>query len=123
MNFLSRFSHQTYIIMRASFGGMFAFHGFQKVFNVLNQHPVELGSQMWFGGMIELIAGLMIAAGVKTRYAAFLSSGTMAVAYIQYHWRFQGGVQLLPAINHGEHALLYAFVFLYIACKGKGSGA
>jgi putative oxidoreductase len=42
----------------------------------------------------------------------------MAVAYIQYHWKFQIGAQLFPAVNKGELALLYSFVFLLIACRG-----
>jgi putative oxidoreductase len=42
----------------------------------------------------------------------------MAVAYIQYHWKFQTGAQLFPAINKGELALLYSLVFLLIACRG-----
>jgi len=56
--------------------------------------------------------------GFQTRAAAFLCSGTMAVAYIQYHWKFQIGAQLFPAVNKGELALLYSLVFLLIACRG-----
>ena len=46
------------------------------------------------------------------------ASGTMAVAYFQFHWKFQLGPQLFPAINKGELAIFYCFVFLYIACRG-----
>ncbi len=56
--------------------------------------------------------------GFRTREAAFLCSGTMAVAYFQFHWKFQIGPQFFPAINKGELAVLYCFVFLCIACRG-----
>ncbi len=116
---LSPFTERAYALLRIVSGSMFAFHGLQKVFGVLGQtQPV--GTQMWFGGVIELVAGLAIAIGLFTRCAAFLASGTMAVAYFQFHWRFQGGSQLLPGINKGELPVLYAWLFLFIACRGSG---
>jgi putative oxidoreductase len=71
-----------------------------------------------YGGVIELVGGLAVMLGFHTRIAAFLCSGMMAVAYIQFHWIFQGGPELFPAINKGELAVLYCFVFLLIACRG-----
>ncbi len=62
----------------------------------------------------------MIALGVETRWAAFLASGTMAVAYIQFHWKLQYNLKLFPAINQGELAVMYCFLFLFIACHGGG---
>ena len=44
----------------------------------------------------------------------------MAVAYLQFHWRFAFGKEFFPAINKGELAVVYALVFLYIACRGGG---
>ena len=101
-------------------GLLFAFHGAQKLFGILMPPGIEipLFSQVWFGGVIELVCGLAIALGVKTTWAAFLASGTMAVAYIQFHWKGALGVSFLPAANGGEPALVYAFLFLYIACRG-----
>jgi len=84
------------------------------------QPALVVGSQMWFGGIIELVTGLAIAAGAFTSWAAFLASGTMAVAYVQFHWKLQFGAQFFPAVNQGELALLYSFLFLYIACRGGG---
>jgi putative oxidoreductase len=75
-------------------------------------------SQAWIGGVIELVTGLAIALGVKTTWAALLASGTMAVAYIQFHWKFAFGSGFLPVVNGGEPALVYCFLFLYIACRG-----
>jgi putative oxidoreductase len=92
---------------------------------ILGWHSTFLppaGSQLWFGGLIELGCGLLIALGLFTRPAAFLASGTMAVAYTQFHWKlaFASGTWL-PAINKGELALIYCFLFLFIAAHGGGS--
>ena len=75
---------------------------------------------MWFGGIIELVGGLLVMVGLQTRWAAFLASGTMAVAYFQFHWKLQLGSHFFPAINEGELAVIYCFVFLSIACHGGG---
>jgi len=52
--------------------------------------------QLWFGGIIELVGGVMVLLGLQTRAAAFLCSGTMAVAYIQYHWEVPNRSSALP---------------------------
>ena len=110
-----------YAVLRIATGILFAFHGAQKLFGWFLPPGIEIpvGSQVWIGGVIELVTGLLIAANVKTRWAAFLASGTMAVAYIQFHWRFAFDSKLLPAVNGGEPALMYCLLFLYIACRGK----
>jgi putative oxidoreductase len=110
-----------YPLLRIVAGVMFAFHGLQKLFGVLGSFQPAVGSQAWFGGIIELVAGLAIAAGLLTSWAAFLASGTMAVAYVQFHWKLALGAQFFPTVNKGELALLYAVVFLYIACRGGGA--
>ena len=100
---------------------MLAFVGLQKIFGVLSAHPPPaMGSQVWFGGLIELACGFLVLAGALTRPAAFLASGTMAVAYLQFHWKFAIDAKFFPALNQGELALIYAFLFLYIACRGAG---
>lgn len=93
----------------------------QKLFGVFTDKAPAFGSQIWLGGVIELVGGLAIAIGLFTTWAAFLSSGTMAVAYVQFHWKFDFTERVLPAMNKGELALLYAFLFLFIAAKGSGS--
>lgn len=110
-----------YALLRIVAGLMFSVHGMQKLFGVFTEKaPVAFGTQRWLGGVIELVTGLAIAGGAWTVWAAFLASGTMAVAYLQFHWKFQLGKQLVPAVNTGELALLYSFLFLYIACHGAG---
>lgn len=118
MNQLAKYNDQAYAVLRMVAGFMFSFHGAQKILGVLSDFQPPVGSQLWFGGLIELIAGLLILVGFQTRWAAFLASGEMAVAYFQFHWKFQFGPAFFPAINKGELAALYCFVFLCIACRG-----
>ncbi len=118
MKMLAKYSDHAYALMRIITGFMFAFHGAQKILGILSDFQPPLGSQLWFGGLIELVAGLAVMLGLKTRWAAFLCSGEMAVAYIQFHWKFQLGPKFFPAVNQGELAVLYCFVFLLIACRG-----
>jgi putative oxidoreductase len=118
---LSPLTEGSYALLRLLTGLFFSFHGLQKVFGVLSNFQPEAGSQLWIGGVIELVCGALIAVGFFTRFSAFLSSGTMAVAYAQFHWKFEGGAQLIPAVNKGELAAVYALVFLYLACRGGGA--
>ena len=119
MKQLEKYSDYAYALLRIVTGFMFSFHGVQIIFGFLNEHPQPaVGSQIWIGGIIELVAGFLIMIGFQTRLAAFLSSGQMAVAYFQFHWKFQMGAQFFPAINQGEMAVLYCFIFLFIACRG-----
>ncbi|MFH1278958.1 MAG: DoxX family protein [Candidatus Eisenbacteria bacterium] len=120
MRGLEKHADHAYGLLRIVSGFLFSFHGVQKIFGVLRDSTPAVGSQLWIGGLIELVAGLAIMLGLGTRYAAFLASGTMAVAYIQFHWKFQFGSAFFPAINKGELAVVYCFLFLYIACRGGG---
>lgn len=113
-------TEQAFALLRIVSGAMFAFHGAQKLFGLFGRNPTAIGSQLWVGGVIELVAGIAIALGFWTRCAAFVASGTMAVAYTQFHWKFRWGDHLLPIVNKGELAALYAFLFLFVACKGAG---
>ncbi len=123
---LSPLSDRVYAAMRILTGLMFSFHGMQKMFGVLTEHPrPAFPTQVWFGGVIELVGGLLIAAGFFTRCAAFVASGTMAVAYFQFHLlgalqKGGGAAAWLPGVNQGEMAVLYCWLFLFMACKGAG---
>jgi len=120
MKELSKHSNSIYALLRIVSGALFSFHGAQKIFGLFASHETALGSQMWFGGIIELVCGLCLVLGFKTRIAAFLSSGTMAVAYMQFHWAFRFDENFFPVVNNGDAAVLYCFLFLYIASKGAG---
>jgi len=118
MKMLEKYADYAYALLRIMAGFMFMFHGAQKILGVLSDFQPPTWSQLWFGGIIELVGGLLVMVGLKTREAAFICSGTMAVAYFQFHWKFQMGPQFFPAINKGELAIFFSLVFLYIACRG-----
>jgi putative oxidoreductase len=112
------FESISYAALRIISGLMFATHGAQKILGVLTDRPgPEAFSQLWIGGVIELVGGIMIAIGLLTRPFAILASGTMAVAYIQFHWKLAFGEAFFPAVNGGELAVVYCFLFLFIALK------
>jgi putative oxidoreductase len=117
---LSPFADRAYALLRIVAGAMLAFHGVQKTLGVLTDHQPPVGSQLWIGGVLELVCGAAITLGAFTRSAAFLASGTMAVAYFQFHWKLQLDAGFFPGVNKGELAVLYCFVFLYMACRGAG---
>ena len=104
-------------------GAMFACHGAQKVLGWFTERPrLAVGSQLWIGGMIELVCGALIAIGLFTRPAALIASGTMAVAYFQFEWKMRtANLMFLPINNGGELAVLYCFVFLVFALSGAGA--
>lgn len=108
--------------LRVVSGLLFSVHGMQKVFGWFATRPSPpLFSQLGLGGVIELVTGLLIAAGLFTRPSAFLASGTMAVAYIQFHWKLQFAEGAwLPVLNHGELSVIYCFLFLFVFAMGGG---
>jgi putative oxidoreductase len=115
----ARLETALYAVMRIVTGFMFLFHGIQKLFGEFTaKAPPALWSQKWFGGVIELVGGVLIMTGLFTRPAAFLSAGMTAVAYWQFHAIEKG--QLLPIQNGGELAVLYCFVMLFIFARGAG---
>ncbi len=109
----------SYTALRIVVGFAFSLHGWQKMFGVLGKPPADEG-QMWIGGLIELVGGTLIALGLATRAAAFLASGTMAVAYIQFHWKLDLDERFFPVKNGGELALVYCFLFLFMTVRGSG---
>ena len=78
-------------------------------------HP-PLMSQIGIGGVLEFFGGLAILLGLFTRPVAFILSGEMAVAY----WQFHAPHGFWPVQNHGEPAVLFCFIFLYMAAHGGG---
>jgi putative oxidoreductase len=113
---LGRVGPQLYAVMRIAVGLLFACHGAQKLFGLFGGQHVALVSQFGIAGVIELVGGLLIAIGFLTGTVAFIASGEMAYAYFTVHMP-RGGV---PIQNGGELAVLYCFVFLYIASRGVG---
>ena len=118
MRFLDGFKEQSYALLRIISGFLFLWHGTQKFLDFPKPGPGDLNAMMTVGGGIELIAGILIMIGLLTRPAAFLASGTMAVAYWVFH--VPGNNPIFPILNGGELAIMFSFVFLYIACRGAG---
>ena len=112
---LGRFAEPAYALLRIVAGLLFALHGAQK-FGFFGGQQVPMMSQMGLAAVIELVGGILIAVGFLTSIAAFIASGEMAVAYFIAHlpqgWN--------PIANRGEPAVLFCFIFLYIAARGGG---
>lgn len=107
-------------VTRILAGIMFASHGAQKVLGAFGGVPAEAPAWIiWTAGPIEFAGGILIALGLFTRPVAFLCSGLMAVAYFYGHAR--GG--FWPKTNGGELAVVYCWLFLYIAAAGAGAWA
>ena len=115
MRVLNRYSEPIFLVLRVMAGLMFAVHGAEK-FGLLGGEARTGAPLMLAAAIIELVGGLMIALGLFGDFAAFIASGEMAVAYFMAHapqgWN--------PVANHGENAVLYCFLFLYIAARGTG---
>jgi putative oxidoreductase len=114
---LGRFAPHIYALLRIVAGLLFAQHGAQKLLGVLGGNQVAIASQFGLAGIIELVGGLMIAMGAYASVLGFIASGEMAVAYFQNH----APKGFWPVQNGGELAVLYCFVFLYVAARGNGA--
>lgn len=107
-------------ILRILAGVMFACYGAQKELGVFGGMPPNMPWYVtWVAGPIELVGGALIAVGLLTRPIAFLASGLMAVAYFWGH-ATQG---FWPTVTHGDLAILYCWIFLYVAAQGPGAWA
>ena len=115
MGVLNRYSEPIFLVLRVVAGLMFAVHGAEK-FGLLGGEARTGDTLTLAAAIIELVGGLMIALGFFGDFAAFIASGEMAVAYFKAH--APGGWN--PVANGGEPAVLYCFLFLYIAARGTG---
>ncbi|MBU1377974.1 MAG: DoxX family protein [Alphaproteobacteria bacterium] len=98
---------------------LFMEHGLMKLFHFPAAQPGApdpLPTILLAAASIEIVGGVLIAAGFFTRLAAFICSGQMAVAYFMAH----GSQGFWPALNGGEGAILFCFIFLYLAFAGAG---
>ena len=120
-NRLSAFTPQAHGAMRIVSGLIFMAHGTQKFLSFPAGEMAGMGlaldSPAAFAGIIELVCGALIALGWFTRPAAFLASGTMAFAYFIAH----APKNFFPVNNGGDAAILYCFIFLFLACAGPGA--
>ena len=103
-------------LLRIMLGFLFIPHGAQKLFGVLGKEAESVLTLHGFAGVLEFFGGFLILIGLFTRPTAFICSGLMAVAY----WMTFGYQAFLPIVNHGELAVIFCFVFLFLAANGGG---
>jgi len=123
MNFFngaSRYQPQALAILRIVAGLTFLAHGVIKLFGFPEgamPGQQEIASLMGLAGILETVGGLLIILGLFTRPVAFILSGMMAVAYFMAHFPQSP----YPAVNGGDAAILFCFVFLYLVTSGPGA--
>jgi putative oxidoreductase len=113
---LVNYAPQVYAILRIVVGLLFLCHGLQKVFGLFGGTSVPLSSLLGVAGITEIIGGTLITRGFFTGTVAFILSGEMAVAYFMGHFP----ASFWPIQNRGEPAVLFCFIFLYMATQGSG---
>lgn len=115
-------------LLRVVAGALLLEHGLLKLigfpdakqmipFDVVTQWQMPQ-AQLWIGGVIETVTGALLVLGLFTRPAALFASGLAAVAFWQFHF-YKSGV-IFPALNQGEPAALFSFIFFYILFAGPG---
>jgi len=118
----ARFAPYLLSVLRIAAALAFLEHGTGKLLGFpaglpfIDKMPTGL---LYFTGTMELVGGALIVLGLFTRPVAFVLSGFMAFAYFMAHFP----VSFFPAINMGEPAVLYCFIFLYLAAAGPGPWA
>ena len=117
-SFRATWSPRLLSVIRIIVGLMFMQHGLTKYFGFPVATPAGFQALSMVGaaGVIEIVAGALIAIGLFARCAAFLASGEMAIGYFLYH----APRSFFPQANGGEAAIFYCFIFLYIALEGGG---
>ena len=118
-DFLAAWTPRALSVLRIVAGLVFLEHGTSKLFGFPHTPAfdhLQIMSLIGLAGVIETFGSALLTLGLFTRIAAFVLSGEMAVAYFMAH--FPRG--FLPLLNGGELAVLYCFVFLYLAFAGGG---
>ena len=114
---IARYEPYVLSIVRIVVALLFFEHGLSRLFGFPSPLPTPaLFTMYWFAGAIELAGGALVALGLFTRPAALIMSGEMAFAYFMRH--APGG--FFPILNRGDGAILFCFMFLYLAFAGAG---
>ena len=120
MTFLDRWQPQLQAALRIIAALLFMEHGMMKLFHFPAAQPgapSPLPAMLVVAAVLEVGGGALIALGLFTRLAAFVCAGEMAVAYFVAH----APRGFWPALNMGEGAILFTFIFLFIAAAGPGA--
>jgi putative oxidoreductase len=114
---LDRLAPYVLSILRIMTALLFLQHGLSKYFGFPQaMDPFPIFSLVWFAALIELLGGILVTLGLFTRIAAFIMAGQMAVGYFLFH----APRSFFPIVNHGDAAILYCFIFLYLVFAGAG---
>ncbi len=117
--FLSRFAPQLLSVLRIITALLFFAHGSAKFLGfpaVEGMYGIPVSSPGGIAGVLEIVGGILLVIGLFSRLTAFILSGLMAVAYFMVH----APQNFHPILNSGELAIMFSFVFLYIAAAGPG---
>ena len=117
---LERWQPQALALLRIFAALLFLEHGTAKLFHFPIPQPGvpdHLPTILLAAAVIELVGGVLVTVGLFTRLAAFVMSGEIAIGYFMFHFP----QSFWPLANKGEAAILYCFIFLYIAAAGPGS--
>jgi putative oxidoreductase len=120
MSKLSAWSPNALAVLRIMAALLFMEHGLMKLFHFPAPQPGApdpLPLLLLAAAIIEVAGGALIAVGLLTRVAAFICSGEMAAGYFMVH----APKSFWPALNQGDAAILFSFVFLYLAFAGPGA--
>ena len=118
----SAYTSRGLALLRIVTGFLFVQHGTAKLFgapHVAMFDGLQLASLMGVAGLLELVGGALLLIGLFSRPVAFVLAGFMAVAYFMAH--ASQGHLFVPILNQGELAIMFCFVFLYIAVAGGGA--
>lgn len=116
MTFLQPWAPHILSVLRILASLTFLTHGTMKLLNWPAPFPYPLSALPTTAGVLEIIGGILLAIGLLSRPVAFVLSGLMAFAYFLGH----AGSGFFPVLNGGEAALLFCWVFLFIAAYGPG---
>ena len=117
LKFLAPWQPQMLSILRIMAALLFIEHGTVKLFGWPGPGPASLATLYLVAALIETIGGVLLTVGLFTRLCAFIMSGEMAFAYFMSH----APKSIYPIVNGGDGAILYCFIFLYIAVAGGGA--
>lgn len=131
MGFLDKYASQIQGVLRIVIGLLFLEHGLNKMIHFpaaagAAVHPYNLMAfPVGPAGLIEVVCGALLVLGLFSRYAAFIASGEMAVAYFLAHWAVFNTTRhsFYPLLNGGGEAICFCFIFLYLAAAGPGAFA
>jgi putative oxidoreductase len=115
---LSRYRPQALGALRIMTALLFISHGTQKLFGFpASQMEGSLPTMLLVAAILEFVGGILVLIGLFTRPVAFILSGQMAVAYFIAH----GPKSFFPALNGGDAAILFCFIFFYLFVAGPGA--